>query len=102
MRKMWIIGLMLTALLCCKKKSGREENNGGGNTDQQPVDPEEEKTIGFFLNDWTAKNFTVPDYTEAPKPTAAIGAFVTIDAANVITKVPATIFGQNANLWMTQ
>src|SRR5689334_17557045 len=105
MRKMWLIGLMLATLLCCKKKSGGGENNGGGNngnTDQPPVDPATAPTIGFFLDDWTAKTFTVPDYTETSKPTATIGASVTIDAASVVTKVPATVFGQNANLWMTQ
>ncbi|MGO8056461.1 hypothetical protein, partial [Rhizobium leguminosarum] len=28
--------------------------------------------------------------------------FVTIDASKIITKVPSSIYGNNANLWMTQ
>jgi len=57
--------------------------------------------MGFFLNDWQAKPFVAPQYDEdaaATNPTA----MVTVDAANVITEIPLTIFGQNANNWMSQ
>ena len=63
--------------------------------------PVVESTMGFFLNDWQAKPYMAPQYDEdvaATNPTAT----VTVDAANVITKIPLTIFGQNANNWMTE
>jgi hypothetical protein len=65
------------------------------------LDPPAEKTQGFFLDDWQSKTFTVPQYEEdvaAANPTVT----VTVDMANVITKIPPAIFGQNANNWMTR
>ncbi len=71
---------------------------GGGN----PVDPPVENTIGFFLDNWAPKNYTVPSYIDTPKPAPAANVFVTIDASKIITKVPSSVFGHNANIWMTQ
>lgn len=63
------------------------------------VDPLVENTIGFFLDNWTAKNFTSPtDFTQATIPTAT-NSTVTVDYAKVITKIPNSIYGNNANLW---
>lgn len=63
------------------------------------VDPLVENTIGFFLDNWTAKNFTSPtDFTQATIPTAT-SSTVTVDYAKVITKIPSAIYGNNANLW---
>src|SRR5438309_11723744 len=98
---------------CCKKTSGNTDNNpggtnpgggnpGGGGTNQPPVDPPTASTIGFFLNDWEPKNFTVPSYTDTTAASGTASSFVTIDASKIITKIPKTIFGQNANLWMSQ
>lgn len=67
-----------------------------------PTDPPVANTIGFFLDDWAPKNFTAPSYDDVPKPSADATAFITIDASNVITKIPRSIAGQNANIWMTQ
>ena len=71
---------------------------GGGN----PVDPPVENTIGFFLDNWAPKNYTVPSYIDTSKPAPAANIFVTIDASKIITKVPSSVFGHNANIWMTQ
>ena len=101
-------GLLLPVVLFtwsgCKK-----ENNGGGNpapppvdTIVTPVDPPLANTIGFFLDDWMPKTFTVPSFEEKPIPTETPTSFVTINAADVVTKVPSSIFGQNANIWMSQ
>src|SRR5215210_8355432 len=98
-----IIVVSLVVLFACKKKSGSTDagsTGGGGNVD--PTDPPVANTIGFFLNDWQPKNFTTPSYTDTSVPSSATGAYVTIDAADVITKIPKYIFGQNANIWMTQ
>jgi hypothetical protein len=65
------------------------------------VDPPLAHTIGFFMADWQAKNFTAPSYTNATAPAAA-SYTVTVDASSVITKVPRSIAGENSNLWMSQ
>jgi hypothetical protein len=46
------------------------------------------------------KNFQKPEYTETAI-TEATTTTVTVDAGNIITKVPTTVFGQNANTWMS-
>jgi hypothetical protein len=66
-----------------------------------PVEPEIANTIGFFLNDWEAKSFTVPPYTEKTMPVAS-GYTITVNPSAIITKIPRSEFGNNANLWMTQ
>lgn len=65
-----------------------------------PTDPSTANTIGFFLNDWQPKTFAAPAYTEMIPPTAAT-ATVTVNTASVITKIPNSSFGHNANTWMT-
>lgn len=95
--------------LSCKKDS----SGSGGNPPPTPptdttvtevinpqVDPSLAATIGFFMNDWKAKTFTAPTYKDTtiatPNPST-----VTVDFANVITKISPAIFGNNANSWMT-
>jgi hypothetical protein len=72
-----------------------------------PKDPPVARTMGFFLDDWKAKNFVVPDNREGVVP-GREGAVVTgddvtvhIDASDVITKIPSAVHGQNADSWMT-
>jgi hypothetical protein len=99
------IAVLIFTTACHKK------NNGGGGTPnpptdtttfKEPVDPPVANTIGLFLDDWVPKNFTTPDYVDQPKPSADATVFVTVDAANIITKIPKYITGQNANSWMGQ
>lgn len=98
---------LLVIMNSCKKS-----NTGDGNGTnppppppppviETPVDPPIENTIGFFLDNWTTKNFTAPAYTDTTIP-ANVSTLVTIDASKIITKVPSAIFGHNANIWMTQ
>ncbi|HYO22420.1 MAG TPA: alpha-L-arabinofuranosidase [Flavisolibacter sp.] len=104
--------LSLTLLLSCKKSSNGGDDGGGGNPGGgggnggggtvTPTDPATENTIGFFLDNWTPKNFTVPEYKDTAQPSANATTFVTIDASKIITKVPSAVFGHNANLWMSQ
>src|SRR5690606_5796557 len=46
------------------------------------------------------KSFTIPLFTTEPMPASAV-ATVAMDAAKVITKIPQTVFGHNANTWMS-
>src|SRR6266542_2232258 len=97
-KKAFLLSTILLLLLGCKKSS----NDGGGGGGNPPVDPPIANTIGFFLNDWAEQNFTVPAYEDATTSSSAATVFITVDASNIITKVPKTVFGQNANSWMTQ
>lgn len=105
-RALVISGIAVAACTC--KKSGN-------NTPAPPVnppsvdppvvivpqtDPPLANTIGFFMDDWAPKTFTPPPFVSAEPATAAYT--VTVDRSTVITKVPRSLFGNNANLWMTQ
>ncbi len=65
-----------------------------------PVDPPVAPTIGFFLDNWQPKAYAAPSYTQGTLPASAPTTTVSVDASQVITKIPLTIFGQNANNWM--
>ena len=70
-------------------------------TDPNPTDPATANTIGFFLDNWSPKNFTIPSFTDTTLPSST-SVTVNIDAGTIVTKIPNTIAGQNANMWMTQ
>ncbi len=63
------------------------------------VEPKIASTMGFFLDNWQAKSFVAPSFTEVSIPTTAANT-VTIDVSDIITKIPNQIFGHNANTWM--
>jgi hypothetical protein len=97
-------------LFSCKKDStpdpvpGGGNNNGGGN--ETPViipvaDPATAASMGFFMDNWQSKTFTAPSYTESTPLTTTTVNSVTIDASAVLTKIPLSVFGHNANTWMT-
>ena len=99
--------VVVTYCLCSCKK----EASGTGSTITPPTDtivvmapatdPPLAATMGFFLSDWGAKNFTAPAYTYTTIPPSA-GITVNINRSAVITKIPRSIFGNNANPYMTQ
>lgn len=66
-----------------------------------PTDPATANTIGFFMDDWQSKIFTIPSFTDTAMPSSTT-VTVNIDAGTIITKVPNNISGQNGNIWMTQ
>ena len=68
---------------------------------QPAIDPPNAATIGFFLDDWQPKNFVTPSYIDTAIPSIA-NYTVTVDRSSVITKIPRSVFGNNANIWMTQ
>ncbi|GEO11255.1 alpha-L-arabinofuranosidase [Segetibacter aerophilus] len=63
------------------------------------VDPQVATTIGFFLDTWLPKTYTAPAFTEGTVPATASNT-VTVDASDIITKIPTQIFAHNANTWM--
>lgn len=62
-------------------------------------DPKVALSQGFYLDNWQPKNFIAPSFKEEIAPTVTTNT-VTVDASQVITKIPSQIFGQNANTWM--
>lgn len=65
------------------------------------ADPPLAATIGFFEQHWKPRSFTAPAYTEVTPAQTSATATVTIDASKIITKIPPTVWGHNANTWMT-
>jgi hypothetical protein len=100
-----VILMAMSLFVACKK------SKGGGGSNPPPVDttvvinpaidPTIANTIGFFLDDWQPKNFTVPSFTDVPVPPSG-GYTVIVDRSSIITKVPRSLFGNNSNIWMTQ
>ena len=68
---------------------------------QPPVEPPLAPTIGFFLDGWQGKNFSVPSYTDTVVPYQG-GTKITVNPSAILTKVPLSIFGNNANPYMGQ
>jgi hypothetical protein len=55
-----------------------------------------------FLEDWEPKTARIPPYQEAVKTTSAPTVVVTINASDTLGKVSKYLYGNNANLWMSQ
>lgn len=57
---------------------------------------------GFFLNDFCPKNATIPPYENTSPPKSKPTVTVTVHLADTIAKVSKYIYGNNANVYMTQ
>src|SRR6185503_13453597 len=109
MRSFFFIALLFASclFLSCKKNPGdpapptppQDSIPVTPPVDPNPVDPVTASTIGFFLDDWQPKMFTIPSFTDTAMPSSTT-VTVNIDAGTIITKVPNYISGQNANMWM--
>ena len=99
-----VILFMSNTFSACKKSSGGNNPPPTGDTTtvNPQVDPPLAATIGFFMNDWQAKNFTIPSSTTTGNVPTASGVTVNIDRSNVITKISRSFAGNNANIWMSQ
>lgn len=101
-----ILFLIANIFPSCSKSSGNSSSNGGGGNDTITVHPQTDpalaNTIGFFINDWEAKTFTNPTVLNTITPPVSTNVTVTVDRNNVITKIPKSIAGNNANVWMGQ
>ncbi|TDX00300.1 alpha-L-arabinofuranosidase [Dinghuibacter silviterrae] len=89
----------------CAKHAGTSNSGSGSTTDTvitPPTDPAVSATVGFFLNDWTPKTFTVPSTTAGTVGSTSYTDELTIDISKVLTKVSPYVYGNNTNLWMGQ
>lgn len=57
---------------------------------------------GLFLNDFQTKTITNPTAEVVDKPTGTKTATVTVNFTDVVTPVSKYVFGNNANIYMTQ
>ncbi len=97
-----MLGLLIWTA-CKKKNTGSEIPPGDTTITITPAaDPPTAKTVGFFLDDWKAKSFTVPEAYMTPVLPAQGNVIVSVDKSDIITKIPPTLFGNNANTYMTQ
>lgn len=99
-----VVGMgILLSQESCKKKNGSTPSTPTDTTTVNPqVDPALASTIGFFMNDWEPRNFSLPTtFTNTTVPAGA-SVTVTVDRSEVITKIPRSFASNNANLWMGQ
>ena len=61
-----------------------------------------QETQGFFLNDFEPKSIENPSFDEIDKPSKAPTATVNVNFTDVITPVSKYLFGNNANIYMSQ
>jgi hypothetical protein len=104
MKKISLLAISLAVFVACKKNNDPPAGGSGTEPPQEikpQVDPPIAGSIGFFMDDWQPKTFVIPSFTETNIPAASSGT-VTIDYSNVVTKVSRSLFGNNANTWMTQ
>src|SRR5215471_3124435 len=96
--------LLISTFSSCKKGSGDQPpvNPGDTTTVNPQVDPPLANTIGFFMDDWEPRNFTIPSSTIAESAPTSSAYTITVDRSSVITKIPRSFAGNNSNIWMTQ
>jgi len=106
---LFLFGFVLVAPSSIRSDDHQEENVAVSPGIYR-VDPPVAPTIGFFLDDWQPKSFITPASQEAPVSPAMAGGHlpdgrtpgvadtITVDASAVITRIPPSAFGHNANL----
>ncbi len=101
--------LMLSFFACKKDTNTKPVPNPGTKPterDTQQIKPQTDPalaaTIGFFMDHWKEKTFIVPSVVTSSAPAASTSVTVSVDRSQVLSKVPPTLFGNNANTWMTQ
>ena len=57
---------------------------------------------GFFLDDFQHKSIVSPDVETTEKPSGKATATVTVNFTDIVTPVSEYVFGNNANVYMTQ
>ncbi|RZM30393.1 MAG: alpha-L-arabinofuranosidase [Pedobacter sp.] len=99
--------VVLFAYTSCKKSKVT-------GTDDTPVDPPSDTSVtpptevavaasvGFFMDEWEARTFAAPTFSDVAKPAAAANVSVTVDYSQTLTKVSKYLFGNNANPYIGQ
>lgn len=98
----WLFLVTILLILSCCKEDEIEKPKPPDDEDTTVipgVDPEVAGTIGFFLDDWEERIFTTPTSIDYTAPTIT-SYTIDVDASSIITKIPRSIFGQNAVWWM--
>ncbi len=101
-RNLYVIGWSLLLFASACKKDKPVDPKPEEEVVKPQTDPGLAATIGFFMDQWAEKSFAVPTTFTNITPPANTGVAVTVDRSDVISKVPPTLFGNNANIWMTQ
>jgi len=115
------IAIIITSVIVfesCKKTSapdtgtptapvviGTGVGTGPGGAIVAGTDPAIAATQGFFLNNWSAKTFTVPTNavsTTKPSGSGSNAVSVVVDLSQIITKVSTNLYGNNTNPYMGQ
>lgn len=94
--------LLILTMASCKKNEAEEQKPPVVVVDTTVVpgvDPALAATLGFFLDNWQPRTFITPSYTETKLPEAT-GYSVSVDASDIIAKIPFSVFGTNAVMWM--
>ena len=108
--RVFIILLFLLNSACSKNSKPPDTTGGNNNNGNQtpvdsvynPEDPLLPATIGFFNDDWKGKSFSAPLTVSGTVPSSAATDELDIDLNKVLVKVPASVYGNNSNLWMGQ
>ena len=99
------VGFMTCLFPSCKKANRNDPTPPvpvDTTTVNPQVDPPLANTIGFFIDDWQEKNFTIPSTTTSAGTPLIPDVTVNVDRSNVITKIPRSFAGNNSNIWMSQ
>lgn len=108
---MWVRKILFVSPVFILVLSSCSKDNTSGPVNPPPdttvtidpqVDPVLASTIGFFMDDWEPKNFTKPSTCISVTSPGSVNATVNIDRSSVVTKIPRSFAGNNANIWMTQ
>lgn len=97
--------LFISFFSSCKKNNGTDPIPPAPvdtTTVSPQVDPTLASTIGFFIDDWQERNFTIPSTTTSAGTPLVADVTVNVDRSNVITKIPRSFAGNNSNIWMSQ
>lgn len=106
-----LVGLMfmvttIIAASCKKNKVAEKIEEPKVITSDPPVNPPTEvataTSVGFFMDDWQAKSFVWPEFSEMEKPTGNAGVTVNIDYSQTLTKVSKYLYGNNTNTYIGQ
>ena len=106
-QKIYLLPFIILFTLSCGEDTTVTNSNAGDDTDEtiqieKPPRQFESGNPGFFLDDWQPKNARVPNSTQKEKPEGPVQAFVIADVEDEITKIPNSLYGNNANTYMGQ
>ncbi len=103
-----LIGIVTLASASCKKNKTIEEVKPPEvvNPPDTQINPPTEAalaaSVGFFLDEWQARTFTLPSFAEVAKPSSAATVNVAVDYSQTLTKVSKYLFGSNTNTYIGQ